>query len=324
MIKKILYLALITGLSLSIAGCNIFGIFHADDEQKNVEELVADSITAMQNGNYQQTLELTEKGLAKEPDNPDLLYLHAVASMQKYNLNILSVIQPFTANNHANSENPLSQVAKLQKVTVDTTFILDLTNAELLRLYSAFQQVGIDLGRILRQLENGQINHNTPARYWYYHYSDLYLSAGIANVLTGLLQILDNDNTPNEFSLDPRVRIQRIGTQYQVTIQGVTEGEARAIVSDKLQYFRSGRKYLRNYYVATLFPLNLPPFRINQAANYWLSFWSWYGRFQQKIDYFPLPENPPAPLTFKINNSPAGTIFNAGHEIYVTLWDYVY
>jgi hypothetical protein len=311
-------------LSLTIAGCNIFGIFHSEDEQLNSEELVEDSVTAMENGNYQQTLELTEKGLAKEPDNPDLLYLHAVASLQKYNLDILSVIQPFTSNNNANSENPLLQVAKLQKVTVDTTFILDLTNAELLRLYSAFQQVGIDLGRILLQLEKGQINNNSRARYWYYHYSDLYLSAGIANIMTGLLQILDNDNTPNEFSLDPRVRIQRIGTQYQIMIQGVTEADVRAIVRDKLQYFKAGRKNLRDYYVATLFPLNLPPYRVNQASNYWLSFWNWYVRFQQKLEYFPLPENPPAPLAFKINNTPAGTIFNAGHEIYVNLWVYVY
>jgi len=323
--RKRIILSLWLSISvLFISSCNIFESFHEEGSSDDPETLLNDGISAYENGDYEKGLAMAEKGLEKDSTNADLLYLHAQCTLQKYGLDVAKVIEPFQIEGGSSLGKSTPESRPLQTALGDTTIIFDLSEPELARLYAAFVQVDLDLGRLISMIEDMSINSNRKWRYWYYYCDDIYLSFGITRILRGILRILDNDNTPSEFSLDHRVHISRIGSQYQVHIEDIPYNEINSVIQSNLPYFRAGRAALRNYLVGTLYPLNLPPYRNRYDDSIWKGFWNWYCSFLERIEAYPLPENPPDPLSFEIPDTPAGTIFEASHNLYVNLWQQVY
>lgn len=324
MTSKITLLIWILAIALLMSSCNIFESFHDAGSSDDPEILLNDGIAAYENGDYEKALEYATKGLEKDSTNADLLYLHAQCTLQKYAIDVANVIEPFQIEDESSLRKSMDNTRYPQKTLGDTTMLFNFSEAELARLYAAFLQVDLNLGRLIRMIEDSTINLNPRWRYWFYHWDDIYLSYGVASIIKGILRILDNDDTPGEFSLDSRVHIYRIGSQYWVEIRKVNYEEVLSVIQRNLRYFRIGRAALRNYMVGTIYPLYLPLYRNKYHRSIWRAFWMWYRKFRARLRAYPLPENPPYPLLFTIPDTPAGTIFKASHHLYVNLWKQVY
>ncbi|MBN1351341.1 tetratricopeptide repeat protein [candidate division KSB1 bacterium] len=325
--KKILIRFGFLMLAVLLVNCNIFEPFHDEGNSDDVNVLVDDALAAFENGEYDKAIEIAKKGLAKDSLNADLLFLRAQCVMQKYEIDVVKVIQFFQSS--TNSPSPVTgyDVAGLRKtVAGDTTTLFDFTEEELMRLFLAFSQVWHDMTTIMMLLENGSINQTQAFSYFILYSNDLFLSAGIANIFMGCMRILDNDATPLDFTLDPSVKFYKSGDNYSVVMEGLSEAEVRARINANLNYFKMGQRFLLYYYVSTLHPLNLA-YDQNSNAN-WLGFLSWFQFLTEKINnefnLGPEPRDPRNPLPFTVHDTPAGVIFMAGHTLYANLYDYVY
>jgi hypothetical protein len=105
------------------------------------------------------------------------------------------------------------------------------------------------------------------------------MSYGIGQTLVGMLRVLDNDDTENEFSLDERVLIEKAEDSYHISIDDddLSEAERDMIIDESLdrswQHFIQGRRGFFYYY----------QFVVNEVI--------WTGGV----------EDPPAPLPEVIN-----------------------
>lgn len=313
------FIAFITVLSflLILTGCNIFDSFHKDNESDDPEVLVQEGISAFENGDYQKAVDNADKGLKKNSTNADLLYLHALGTLKMHSVDIVQIIQPFQMNPGNLSK---TSTTILSESLLDTTFLFKMSEPELQRLYAAFVIVGYDLNRIIRLIEEGKLQKTANWIYWYRYTGDIYLSAGVAKIFTGALNILNESNDPKKFKLDSRIQFTRIGDEYRITIKNIPSTEIKAKLQINLIHFKTAREHLLWYYVSTLYAFNLPPGRPN--AKFWEAYWLWFLDINNRIqNSYPLPENPPYPITFKVNNTPAGIIFKASQELYVLIWN---
>lgn len=319
MLPKLISFITIVSFLLMMTGCNIFDSFRDDGESDDPEVLVKEGISALENGDYKKAIENANKGLEKDSTNADLFYLHALGTLKMHSVDVVQIIKPFQMDGDKLSK---TNATMLATSLLDTTILFNMSELELQKLYTAFITVGFDLERIIQLIESGKLKKVTNWSYWYRYTSDIYLSAGVAKIFTGALNILNENKNHDNFKLDSRIKFKRIGDEYKLTVENISPAEIKAKLQKNLIYFKTGRAYLLWYYVSTLYALNLPPGNAN--AKFWAAYWQWIEDVYLKVQQYPLPDNPPYPLNFKVDDTPAGIIFKASQELYVIVWKQVY
>ncbi|MBN2088034.1 hypothetical protein JW964_00385, partial [candidate division KSB1 bacterium] len=231
--KFISFMTLLSFLFI-MTGCNIFDSFHDDKQSDDPKVLVEEGISAFESGDYQKAVDNAEKGLKKDSTNADLLYLHALGTLKMHSVDVVQIIKPFQMN--PGNLSKMSDIA-LAETLLDTTILFNMSELELQKLYAAFLAVGGDLDKIIRLIESGKLKKVTQWSYWYRYTGDIYLSAGVAKIFTGALNILNENQNHNNFKLDSRIKFKRIGEEYKITIENFSPTEIKNKIQKNLTYF---------------------------------------------------------------------------------------
>lgn len=261
---------------LGISGCNLFSPFHSEGEHSDPDVLRDDAEAALAREDPEQALQYLDKALEQKPDDPDLLYLHAVAVVDQHDMDLSLFLDAFQKNG--------------------VTALLEGSEAELGDLLETFWQVGRDLSPLVDGLSSGTLTIEEVPQV-----DDVLLSYSLAQILTGLLLILDEDHTPPQFTPDPRIQIDKVGSAYQVHVEdpGQTDQEidheVDALITAQWPRFMEGRQGLWLYYQWVR--SGVPPHRAD-----------------------PLPELP-APLSVDFDDSPAGIILSTVDQGLRALWE---
>jgi hypothetical protein len=166
--------------------------------------LLSDADDALDKGQYRKALEIMDKAMSLKPDNPRVRYTHAVATVKAHNidmLDVLSILQP------ADGVSP---------VDVTGERVLLMSDAELADLFHAFRVVSTDLEPLVAKMTAS--GRELPGLR---ETGDVLLSYGVSETIVGMLRVLDNDETGNEFSVDERVIIIKRPNSYAITVEDI-------------------------------------------------------------------------------------------------------
>jgi len=229
--------ALVLLLILLLAGCNVFEPFHTPGSSENVDDLLSDAHDSLDKQDYRKALEIMDKALSIAPDDPRVRYLHAVAAVRAFDvdmLDVLDILQP------ADKQFPVDTAGKR---------VLLMTNAELANMFAAFRIVSSDLQPLMTaMITSGAELQNVRES------EDVFLSYGVSETLLGMLRVLDNDDTAYEFSLDERIIITKTPDAFELTVEDImiTVLERDQIIDASINrswdYFLRGRHALFCYY----------------------------------------------------------------------------
>lgn len=230
-------LLLAVTVSVLLAGCNLFEPFRAPGDSDNVEDLISDSRDLMGKGDYRGAFIVMEKAMGIAPNDPRVRYYHAVTAVGAHGidmLDVLDILQP------VDDEYPVDAGGER---------VLLMTGAELKDLFAAFYIVSSDLkplvgamlstGRELSSLRESE---------------DVFLSFGVSETILGMLRVLDNDDSEDQFTLDERFIITKRPDAYELTIEDIllTPLEQDRIVDEAIEraweHFLWGRHALYCYY----------------------------------------------------------------------------
>jgi hypothetical protein len=221
-----------------LAGCNVFSPFHSPGTSDNVNDLVSDAYEALDEEKYDKALEIMDRAMGIAPDDPQVRYLHAVTTVKSRDIDLLDVVEIFQPAEDGSLP-----------VDEDNERILFLSGAELGNLYGAFRVVRADLKPLVDQIrstgrELSKIRQS----------GDVLMSYGISETIVGMLRVLDNDETPAEFSLDDRIVIEKSDESYEIRIDDslLDDAERDAIIDAAVDrawpHFVSGRQAFFCYY----------------------------------------------------------------------------
>lgn len=203
----------------ALGACNIFSPFHTPGASDNVDDLVSDAREALDEENYTQALVYMDKAMRIDPGDPRVRYLHAVATVKVHGIDLIDIVEIF-------------QPGEGQTI-VSGDRVLFLSGAELGNLFAAFSVVRTDLEPLVNRMvgtgrELSKIRES----------DDVLMSYGISETLLGMLRILDNDDTPGEFTLDDRVVIEKTDTEYVISLDAsiVDPFERDRIVDAAIEY----------------------------------------------------------------------------------------
>jgi hypothetical protein len=249
-------------LTVCLAGCNVFEPFHTPGSSKNVDDLLSDAHDSLDKKDYRKALKIMDKAMTIAPDDPRVRYLHAVATVRAYDvdmLDVLDILQP------ADKDYPVDTAGKR---------VLLMTNAELENMFDAFQIVSEDLEPIMTAILNSGAELRNVRES-----EDIFLSYGVSETLLGMLRVLDNDDTDHEFSLDERIIITKTPDAFELTVEDIliTLAERDQIIDAAIDrswdWFLRGRHALFCYYqfvaneVIWSEPLAPPPAPLPEAMD---------------------------------------------------------
>ena len=224
-------------LAVCLAGCNVFEPFHTPGASNNVEDLLSDTHDALARREYGKALEIMDKAMKLAPGDPRVRYLHAVAAVRAYDvdmLDVLDILQP------ADKQYPVDTAGKR---------VLLMTTVELENMFNAFRIVAVDLKPLMDEMINTGAELRDVRES-----EDIFLSYGVSETLLGMLRVLDNDATDQEFSLDERIIITKTPDAIQLTVEDVllTLLERDRIIDEAIErswdHFLRGRQALFCYY----------------------------------------------------------------------------
>jgi hypothetical protein len=241
-------------LAVLLAGCNVFEPFHAPGSSDNIEDLLSDTHDALDKKEYGRALAIMDKAMSIAPNDPRVRYLHAVAAVRAHDvdmLDVLDILQP------ANKDYPVDTAGKR---------VLLMTTVELENMFTAFHIVAEDLEPLVTEMvDSGAELRNVRES------EDVLLSYGVSETLLGMLRVLDNDSTENDFSLDERIVITKTPDAFELTVEDIilTVLQRDRIIDEAINrswdHFLRGRQGLFYYYQFVAHdviwgePLNPPP-----------------------------------------------------------------
>lgn len=224
-------------LSLALSGCNVFEPFHTPGESENVEDLLSDAQAAMNEGYYTKAMGIMDKAMSIAPNDPRVRYRHAVAAVKVHDvdmLDVLDILQP------ADKEFPVDAAGER---------VLLMTDAELDGMYAAFRIVSADLRPVLAEIVESGAELNGLRQT-----DDVMLSYGVSETILGMLRVLDNDDTEQEFSLDERLVITKTSDAYDIKVEDLllTPAERDMIIDTAIErswgHFVGGRRAFFRYH----------------------------------------------------------------------------
>ena len=278
-------LALIVAVAASLAfwGCNLFSPFHSEGSSDDPQVLLEEARAALRDNRPKDALALLDRAMQSAPQNYNVRYFHAVATVRANNVSFSSFIN-MMQDAGGTSGLPKTGVLPGPNGEVD---LFDFPEAELRRLLQIFQTVNIDLEPVVQGLIDGTID---PADFPYA--DDAFLSCGVAALVSGFILMLDNDHDPTTgFNFDSRIAIKKIEDTYQVFIddpdqaQEQIEQEIKQLICTVYPWLEDGLKCLWQYY--------------NYAT---------FGQYSSNDG--PVP---PAPLPARIQDTPSGMFFKIVH-----------
>jgi hypothetical protein len=224
-------------ITLLLAGCNVFEPFYTPGSSDNVNDLISDAQDSLEKGEFREAYSIMEKAMTISPDDSRVRYLHAVAAVGAHGidmLDVLDILQP------GDTEFPVDAAGEE---------VLLMTDAELEKMYAAFQIVSDDLEPMVDEmLSSGKELQRLRES------EDVLLSFGVSETILGMLRLLDNDDTENEFSLDERLIITKKPHAYELTVDDIllTLLEQDRIIDGAIERswdrFMRGRHALYCYY----------------------------------------------------------------------------
>ncbi len=217
-----------------VSGCNLFSSLHEPGSSSNVDNLISDALEALDEDEAGEALRIMDRAKSSYPNDDRVRYYHAVAVVAANDIDLLSIITLFEP-----AEDQIQNDERL----------LFLSSDELENLFVTFNVVREDLAPLVAKMTHtGRDLAKLPAD------DDVFLSHGVAETLIGMLRLLDNDDTPNEFSLDDRVVIEKTEDGYTVYIDDalLTREQRDEIVDEAIDanwnHFLDGRAALYQYY----------------------------------------------------------------------------
>ncbi len=280
-------------LLVLVAGCNVYEPFHQEGGSDDPAKLLADAKVALANGEPQKALDLLDRAIALAPDDPQIRYYHAVAIIRVNDIDFLTFFDALGNVNLGEAPAGKKAVASLFSAQ-DGILLFDLSEEDLDRMFRAFQRVEVDLSPVALGLIQGRYAlDEVPFA------DDVYLSNGISTLVVAMLSILDADSTDARFTMDPRLKIERVdGGGYQVSAED--SNKTASELDDEID---------------ALINWQWPRF-LGSLENFW--------RYYHLTQLGSLPSQalapPPAPLPLKPNDSPAGVILEAVHDGVVALY----
>ena len=247
---------------LLLAGSNVFEPFHTPGSSDDVDDLLSDAHDSLDKKDYRKALEIMDKAMSIAPDDPRVRYLHAVAAVRAYDvdmLDVLDILQP------ADKQYPVDTAGKR---------VLLMTNAELENMFAAFRIVSRDLQPLMAAMINSGAELQNVRES-----EDIFLSYGVSETLLGMLRVLDNDDTDDEFSLDERIIITKTPDSFELTVEDIMISVLErdqiidASIDRSWDYFLRGRHALFCYYQFVTNeliwdePLAPPPAPLPDALN---------------------------------------------------------
>lgn len=235
-ITPICTLSLLALLALAV-GCNVFSPFHNSGASDNVEDLLSDARDALAAGKYQKALGILNKAKSIDPDDARVRYLHACVSVKVNGIDLLEVIKI------------VEPVVSGQSPAPATEPVLSLTESELVNMHAAFTAVVEDLEPLVDRIVSHGVELNNMRES-----DDVLMSHGIGQVIVGMLRVLDNDDSPGEFTLDTRFGIVRTPFGYLITLDDelMTLAQIDAEIDQAIErawpHFCEGRRSLFLYY----------------------------------------------------------------------------
>ncbi len=191
-------------LAVLLAGCNVFEPFHSPGSSDNIDDLLSDAHDSLEKGDYRRALEIMDKAMTIAPGDPRVRYLHAVAAVRAHDvdmLDVLDILQP------ADKDFPVDAAGQR---------VLLMTDAELENMYDAFRIVSVDLEPLMNEMlaRGAELRGMRESE-------DVFLSFGVSETILGMLRVLDNDDTEQEFSLDERIIITKTPDAFELTVEDI-------------------------------------------------------------------------------------------------------
>ena len=221
-----------------LAGCNVFSPFHSSGSSDNVDDLISDTYEALDEEKYDKAMKIMDRAMQIAPNDTHVRYLHAVTTVKSRDIDLLDVVEIFQPADDGSLP-----------VDEDNERLLFLSGAELSNLFAAFIVVSADLRPLVNKIrttgrELSKIRES----------DDVLMSYGISETLVGMLRVLDNDETENEFSLDDRIVFEKTDDSYEIRIDDslLDEVERDMIIDEAVNrawaHFVEGRQAFFCYY----------------------------------------------------------------------------
>lgn len=232
----ILFAALVSALLCS-SGCNVFEPFHTPGSSDDPDDLLYDARRALDDGRYRRAMEIMDRALGIAPEEPRVRYLHAVVTVRVNGvdmLDVLEILEPGDDNLPVGGSNER---------------VLAESEEDLRGLFDTFRTVSVDLAPLVEKLSST----GRPPR-GITETGDLLMSYGISETILGMLRVIDNDDTAEEFSTDERIVIARSPGAYDIDIYDVvmTPQEVDDLIDGAIgrawPHFVRGRASLFRYY----------------------------------------------------------------------------
>jgi hypothetical protein len=232
-----IFIAALVSVLLFSSGCNVFEPFHTPGSSDDPDDLLYDARRALDDGRYGRAKKIMDKAIRIAPDEPRVRYVHAVVVVKANGvdmLDVLEILEPGEDNLPAGGSNER---------------VLAESEEDLKVLFDTFRTVSVDLGPLVDELSStGRSPRGITET------DDLLMSYGISETILGMLRVIDNDDTTDEFSSDERIVIARSPGAYDIDIDDVvmTPQEVDDLIDGAIgrawPHFVSGRASFFRYY----------------------------------------------------------------------------
>ncbi|MDQ7051815.1 MAG: hypothetical protein Q9P14_02540 [candidate division KSB1 bacterium] len=276
-----------------ISGCNIFSPFKPETTSPTV--LLEQGKAALQAGDLDKALEYLDKAKEADPENPQIRYFHAVATVRINNLDFQDFIDAFQSEVANQNFSPGIQIySDAFSGGVDTLFTLP--ESELRRIIEAFWIVQDDLEPVVQAILDGRL---TAANFA--HIDDVLLSSAVASTVSALIFLLDDDGEGPEFRLDTRVLLKKAEEAYALVING-----------DPMAGFKSIEEEVK-YRIQRQWP------GLQKGLTHLYLYYTW-TQLGALPDTVPVP---PQPMPTNLNHSLAAEIYKIAYQGVTALWQYL-